>query len=176
MGLEGGEALVEEMVGEGGVLAAELSGEGLRFRGLRTGAAVGVERVAYDEGVDAVLADKARDGFKVGAQSGAVQGEERLRGEAEGIGQRQADAAVADVQREDASCGHAASVGAPLGRFGAVELRGSGDRRVHANPLLSCEESPVVSGCAIGSPAGFLEVRPGNGTALRIIPGIIPEV
>ena len=118
VGLEGGEALIEEMVGEGRVLAAELGGEGLRFCGLRARAAIGVEREAYDEGVDVVLADKARDRFEVGAQSGAMKGEERLRSEAEGIGQRQADAAVANVQREDASFGHQVSVGASLRRLG----------------------------------------------------------
>jgi len=34
-----------------------------------------------------VLADEAGDGFEVGAEVGAVDGEERLRGEAEGIGE-----------------------------------------------------------------------------------------
>ena len=41
---------------------------------------------------------------------GAVEGEERLRGEAEGVGDGEADAAVADVEREGAGMRHGVSV------------------------------------------------------------------
>ena len=86
VGFVGCEALVEEMVGERGVGFLEGLGEGQCFEGLGAGCAVGVQGVADDEGFDVVLADEAGDGFEVGAEVGAVEGEERLRGEAEGIG------------------------------------------------------------------------------------------
>ena len=56
-----------------------------------------------------MLADEAGDGLEVGAKvgfgRGSVECEERLGGEAEGVGDGQANAAVADVQREDAGWG-----------------------------------------------------------------------
>jgi len=76
---------------------AEGCGEGLRFGGLRADGAVCVERVADDEDLDLVLADEAGDGFEVCAERGAVKGEERTRGEAELVGDGEADALVADV-------------------------------------------------------------------------------
>ena len=58
-----------------------------------------------------MLADETGDGLEVGARGGAMEGEERLRGEAEGVGDGEADAAVANVQREDAGWGlHGRSV------------------------------------------------------------------
>lgn len=81
---------------------AKLGGECLGLCRLRACGAVGVERVADDEDFDVVLADEAGDGLEVGAERGAVEGEERLRGEAEGVGDGEADAAVANVEREDA--------------------------------------------------------------------------
>lgn len=69
-----------------------------------------MERVANEEGFDFVLADEAGDGFEVGAERGAVEGEERLGGEAEGVGDGETDAAVADVESEDAGLGHGVSV------------------------------------------------------------------
>ena len=102
VGFLGGVTLVEEMVREVGVGCAEFGGEGLSFGRLGAGGAVGVEWVADEEDFDAVLAYEAGDGFEVGAEVGAVDGEERLRGEAEGIGEGEADAAVADVESEDA--------------------------------------------------------------------------
>jgi hypothetical protein len=44
-----------------------------------------------------------------------VKGEERLCGEAEGVGDGETDAAVADVERESAGMGHGVSV-RPKGR------------------------------------------------------------
>ena len=86
MGVVGGEALVEEMVGEGGVGFAEGLGEGLGLGGLRAGRSVGVERVADEDGFDVVLADEAGDGLEVRSEGGAVEREERLGGEAERVG------------------------------------------------------------------------------------------
>ena len=101
VGIVGGEAFVEEVEGEVGVgLAGEVFeglGEGEGFDGLWAGGAVGVERVADEDGFDFVLADEAGDGFEVGAEVGAVEGEEGLRGETEGVGDGDADAAVADI-------------------------------------------------------------------------------
>ena len=69
-----------------------------------------MERVADEEDFDLVLADEAGDGFEVGAEGGAVEGEERLGGEAEGIGDGETDAAVTDVESERAGMGHGVSV------------------------------------------------------------------
>jgi hypothetical protein len=44
-----------------------------------------------------MLADESSDGFEIGAKRGAVDGEERLGGETEGVGDGETDAAVADV-------------------------------------------------------------------------------
>lgn len=57
-----------------------------------------------------MLADEASNGFEIGAEGGAVEGEERLRGEAEWVGDGETNAAVADVQRECAGMGHGVSV------------------------------------------------------------------
>jgi len=97
VGVVRGETLVEEMVGEGGVGFLEGMGEGLGFGCLGAGCAVGVQRVADDKGFDLVLADEAGDRFEVGAEGGAVEGEEGLGGEAERVCDGETDAAVADV-------------------------------------------------------------------------------
>jgi len=83
VGLGGGEALVPEMDGEGvfqGAEGAEVFGEGLGLGGLGAGGAVGVEGIADEEDFYFVLTDEAGDGFEVGAQRGAMKGEERLGG------------------------------------------------------------------------------------------------
>ena len=89
MGVVGGEALVEQVVSEGGVGFLEGMGEGLGLGGLGAGRAVGVEGVADEEDFYFVLADEAGDGFEVGSYirfgGGAVEGEERLGGEAERV-------------------------------------------------------------------------------------------
>jgi len=108
VGFLGGVSFVEEVVREGGVGGAEFGGESCCFGGLGAGCAVGMERVADDEDFDFVLADEASDGLEVGAWVGAVDGEERLRGVAERVSDGEANAAVADVESEDA--GHIASV------------------------------------------------------------------
>jgi len=110
VGVVGGEALVEKMVSEGGMGFAQGGGEGVGFGGLGAGRAVCVERVADEEDFDFVLADEAGDGFEVGAERGAVESEEGLGGEAEGVGDGETDAAVAYVEREDSGMGHGVSV------------------------------------------------------------------
>jgi len=106
------------MVGESGVGFVQGECEGLGFGGLGAGRAVCVEGVADEEGFDFVLADEAGDGFEIGSERGAVEGEEGLGGEAEGVGDGETDAAVADVEREDAGMGHGVSV------RGKTECRG----------------------------------------------------
>lgn len=97
VGLAGGEALVQKMVGEGRVSLAEGGSEGEGLGGLGAGGAVGVEGVADDDDLDRVLADEAGDGFEVGPEIRSVQGEERPRGDAELVGDGEAYALVADV-------------------------------------------------------------------------------
>ncbi len=80
VGVVGGEALVEEVVGEEGMGFFEGVGEGLGLGGLGAGGAVGVEGIADEEDFYFVLTDEAGDGFEVGAQRGAMKGEERLGG------------------------------------------------------------------------------------------------
>ncbi len=111
VGLAGGEALVEQVVGEGGVLGEEFGGEGFGLGGLRAPGTVGVQGKTYDKGADLMFADEAADGFEVGVQFGAVQGEEGLGRETEAVGDGEADAAVAYVESHDAAEGHGHSVG-----------------------------------------------------------------
>lgn len=80
MGVVGGEALVKEKMGEGGVCFLEGIGEGLSFGGLCARCAIRVERIADENDPDVALADEASNGFEVSAESRAVEGEERLRG------------------------------------------------------------------------------------------------
>jgi hypothetical protein len=110
VGVVGGETLVEEMVGEGGMSFLQGLSEGLGFGRLWAGPAVGVEGIADEEDLDLVLANEASDGFEVGAESGAVESEERLCGEAEGVGDGETDSAVANVERERARVRHGVSV------------------------------------------------------------------
>jgi len=57
VGVVSGEALVEQMVGEGGMGFLEGLGEGVGLGRLGAGCAVGVERVADEEDFYFVLAD-----------------------------------------------------------------------------------------------------------------------
>ena len=82
VGLLGSVAFVEQVVCEGGMSFAEIGGESLRFGGLWAGGAVGVEGVADYKDLYIVLADEAGYGLEVGAGGGAMESEERLRGEA----------------------------------------------------------------------------------------------
>ena len=85
-------------------------GEGLGLGGLGAGRAVGVQRMAHDQRGHAMLADEAGDGFEVGPQLGAMQGEERLRDQAQRVGDGQPDAPVSDIERENTFGCHRISV------------------------------------------------------------------
>jgi len=82
MSVAGRKAFVEQVMREGGMGLAQGRGEGQRLGGLRAGAAVHVQWVADNDGTDGVLAKKAGNGFQIGAERRAVDGEERLRGQA----------------------------------------------------------------------------------------------
>lgn len=110
MCVAGGQALVEKMMLEVGVRGLQSSGEGLGLGGLGAGGAVGVERVADDDGGDVVLANEPRNHFQVGTQSSAVKGEERLGCKTQRIRDSHADAAITDIEREGAGYGHGGSV------------------------------------------------------------------
>lgn len=112
MRFERGEALVEQVVRERGMLRAQLTGEALRLGSLRTLRAIGMQRIAHHKRFYAVLANEAGDRFQVGAQRTAVQRKKWLRGESERVGNSEADAAIANIKREDTTRGHAPSVGA----------------------------------------------------------------
>ncbi len=112
VGLARGEAFIEQMVLEIGVRGEEFCGEGFCFYGLLAWGAIGMQGQADDEGGDLVAADEAAYGFEVGVELRSVEGEERLRGEAEAVGEGEADAAVADVEGHDATDGHEDSLGA----------------------------------------------------------------
>jgi hypothetical protein len=101
MGLGGGEPLVPEVDCDS-ELSANLFCKSLGLSGLRALISRHIKRVANYRLGDGVLAEDAGDGLHVGSAVGAVQGEERLRGEAEGIGESDADAAVAYVEAYDA--------------------------------------------------------------------------
>ncbi len=80
-----------------------------------------MEGIADDDDFDLVLAEEAADGFEVraqggGAGAGAMQGEERLGGQAQGVRDGEADAAISNVQSERAAMSHKGSV-----RLGCAE-------------------------------------------------------
>lgn len=102
LGFGGGEALVPEVDGEAEVLA-QLLGEGGGFFGLATGVAGHVQRVAEDDLFDFELADDVVEGVEVVAAALAADGFEPLRGDAEGVGDGEADGAGAGVEAEDAA-------------------------------------------------------------------------
>jgi hypothetical protein len=110
VGVMGGQALVEEMVREGGVGFFEGLGKGLGFGCLGARGAVGVEGVADEKGFNLVLADEPGDGLEVGAEGSAVECKEGLGGEAERVCDGETDAAIADVQSEGAGVSHGVSV------------------------------------------------------------------
>ncbi len=101
MGFAGAQTFVREVDGkvEGG---ADLFGESLGFEGLGADLAGHMEGIADDDLGDGVFAEDTADGFEVGARSGAIEGEERLDGEAEGIRDGEADAFAADIKGEEA--------------------------------------------------------------------------
>jgi len=101
MGLSGGQALIPQVDGDAG-FGGEGLGELLRLGGLGAEIAGHVERIAHDDMGAGVLAQQAGEGFEVGATSGAVEGEEGLRGVTQLVGYGHANAPVADVEGDDA--------------------------------------------------------------------------
>ena len=96
-----GEALVPQMHDDG-KFCAKLFAECLRLCGLRALVAGHVEWVSDNGFKDMMLAEHAGDSLQVCAAVGAMQCKERLRGEPKGIGKRNADAPVADVEADNA--------------------------------------------------------------------------
>ncbi len=101
VGFSGGEALIEEVDDEGGVLRSERIGEGFCLESLGTEVARGIERETNNEAGNRMFAQQAGDGFEIGPQAGSVEREEGLGGEAEGIREGEADPAVTDIEGED---------------------------------------------------------------------------
>jgi hypothetical protein len=112
MGLGGREAFVPEMNGEAGAvgrgvfapLDGRLDKERLEFidkamdaLGLAAAISGEVQRIADDDAGAVVTACESEDGALIAAGLGALDGEERLR-KAEGIGERDTDAAGADIE------------------------------------------------------------------------------
>lgn len=87
-------------------LRPQFFGEGLRLGRLRTLVARHIQRVADDRLGNMMLAKDAGDGLHLRAPVRAMEREERLRGEAEWIGERNADAPVADIEAGDARRKH----------------------------------------------------------------------
>ena len=110
MSLARRQALVDEMEDELGMRWREEHAQRRRKRlslfRLRTRGAVGMQRIANDDNFYLVLSDEAYDGFQVRAQRCAAQSKERLRGDAESIGDGDADATVTNVKRERAGMRH----------------------------------------------------------------------
>ena len=65
-----------------------------------------MQRIADDDDFNLVLTNESRNGLQVRAERRAAQSKERLRGDAESIGDGDADAAIANVQRECAGMCH----------------------------------------------------------------------
>ena len=102
VGFEGGQPFVEQMVCQRGLLFSQRFRKSLGFGGLWARGAIRVQWIADDHDRDLVLADEAGDGLQVGAKGRTMQRKERLRGQAELVGNSKPDAAVADVERENA--------------------------------------------------------------------------
>jgi hypothetical protein len=105
MSFGGGEALVPEVDGEGWLVRGlcnerlELFDEEMDAPGLAAGISGEVQRVSDDNAGAAMAAGEAEDGALVAAGLRALEGKQRLR-DAQGIGERDADAAGADVEAE----------------------------------------------------------------------------
>ncbi len=87
-------------------MGAEGFGEGLCLGGLAAGLPGSVDRKADNDGSYFMPSDEAGDGLEIGFERGAIDGEEWLRGVAEGVGQSDTEAAIAYVERENAVQGH----------------------------------------------------------------------
>jgi len=99
-----GEALVPQVDGQPGE-RAKLGGEGLRFGGLGAEFSGEMDGVANNDAYDAKAAAEAGNRTEVVSGNArrwaaTLQGQDRLGGEAEFVGDGDADAAVADVEAE----------------------------------------------------------------------------
>lgn len=101
MSLGGAEAFVPEVDWEREGLAKGL-GEGVRFGGLGADVAGHIEGVAEDDGGAAVFAQQAAEGFEVLFRVFADQGEDGLGGEAELVGDGDADTPAAEIEAQKA--------------------------------------------------------------------------
>ncbi len=110
VGVTGGKTLVQQMQPKVGMGREQISlqalNKGLHLGRLGARGSIRVQRMADDQNLHLVPAEKARNGFDIGAKAGAVEGKERLRGQTQRVRDGQADAAVADVQRESAGMSH----------------------------------------------------------------------
>jgi UPF0755 protein len=97
----GGEALIPEVDRESECFA-EGCGERLGFGGLGAHITGKVEGITEDDSGAVVFAEQAAEGFEILAEILADQGEHRLRGEAQLVGDSDADAACAEVKAEQA--------------------------------------------------------------------------
>jgi hypothetical protein len=156
--LGGREALVPEMNGEAGavcargvfaLLAGGLGKERLEFidkamdaLGLAAAISGEVQRIANDNAGAVVTACEPEDGALIAAGLGALDGEQRLRN-AEGIGERDTDAAGADIEAEPRLelCAHAAN-----------DSHGSGER---PHDALRRELRVVLAAYTAGIQAGL---------------------
>lgn len=103
MRIVSGQPLVEQVMLELRMSLAQSCGKCLCFGSLWAWAAIGMEWMAHDDGGYRVLTQKAPNRLEIGSKRGAVDGKKRLRRQAEPVRDRQADAAVSNVQSEDAS-------------------------------------------------------------------------
>lgn len=105
IGFGGGEALVPKVNGKVEALA-KVVGEGVDFFGLNAFGTTHAERESNDDFFDVIFADDAVEELEIVFLVFAVEGFESLGGDAERIGDGDADAAGADVEAEDAGVGH----------------------------------------------------------------------
>jgi len=108
VGFARGKALIPQVDGQAGK-RAKLGGEGLRFGGLGAGLAGEVDGVADDDANNAESLGKPGQRAKIfsgdaGRGASSLEGQDGLGGEAELVGDSDADAAVADVEAEIAKC------------------------------------------------------------------------
>jgi hypothetical protein len=95
-----GQALVPHVNGKAGQLA-QFGGQGLRLGRLRALFSGEMDGVADDDADDTKAAGKSRQGTQIlAAIMAALQGQHRLRGQAQLVGDSHADAAVANVEGE----------------------------------------------------------------------------
>mgnify|MGYP001551720941 CR=1 FL=1 len=97
MGFGGGQPLVPEVHGQGESSAQSVR-EDLSLRRLGADVAGHVERMAEDDGGAVVSAKQAAEGFQVGFRIFPHQGQDRLRGQAELIGDGNTDAAISEIE------------------------------------------------------------------------------